>query len=104
MKLTLGKSFLLGALAGDVLAVIVGIISLLPFPFSHGLHIDLITIGFWLCPFYLLMFIPVVHSVGAAIAVSLVGNGVLYGCIAVLLRLVCNFLRVGVASQPGRFD
>jgi len=88
LKLTLGKSFLLGAAVGDLLAIIVGIILLLPFPFSHGLHIDLITIGAWLCPFYMLMFMTVVHSMGAVIAISFVGNAVLYGCIGMLIRLV----------------
>jgi hypothetical protein len=99
MKLTLKKTFLLGALIGDLLAIIVGVILLLPFPFSHGLHIKLVTLGFWLSPFYLLMFMTVVHSVGAVVAVSLIGNGVLYGCIAMLLRLVCKVFRVGEVSR-----
>jgi|HubBroStandDraft_6_1064221.scaffolds.fasta_scaffold195199_2 hypothetical protein len=101
MKLTIRKTFLLGAVVGDILAIVVGIILLLPFPFSHGLHLELITIGAWLCPFYMLMFMTVVHSMGAVIAISLVGNAVLYGGIAVLVRLVCLLLRIGVGSTDG---
>jgi hypothetical protein len=99
MKLTLRESFLLGAAVGDLLAIIVGVILLLPFPFSHSLHMKLVTLGFWLCPFYLLMFMTVVHSIGAVVAVSLVGNGVLYGCIAMLVRLICKLFRVGGVAR-----
>ena len=104
MRLTFRKSFLLGAAVGDLLAIVVGAILLLPFPFSHGLHIELVTVGFWLCPFYMLMFMTVVHSVGAVVAVSLVGNGVLYGCIAMLVRLVCKLFRPGGVARGSPQD
>ncbi len=99
MKLTFGKSFLVGAVVGDLMAIVVGIILLLPFPFSHGLHLDLITIGAWLCPFYMLMFMTVVHSMSAVIIICLVGNGVLYGSIAMLVRLVYKLFRVGGVAR-----
>jgi hypothetical protein len=93
VRRTLGSSFLLGAGAGALVAVIVGVILLLPFPFSHEAHIRLVTAGFWLCPFYLLMFMSVVHTAGAVVAVSLVGNAALYGIAAACVHSVWRLLR-----------
>ncbi len=101
MKLTVGRSFLFGAVLGEFFAIVVGVILLLPFPFSHGLHIDLITIGAWLCPFYMLMFMTVVHSIGAVVAISLIGNAILFGLIGVLVRLVCKLVQIGLARAGG---
>ena len=93
MKLTLRGAFLVGVLAGDVVAAISGVIWLLPFPFSHELHVELITVGAWLCPFYLLMFMSVVHGMAAVVAIAFAGNGLLYGSIAVFARLVYGLYR-----------
>ncbi len=103
MKLTIGRSFLLGAVLGEFFAIVVGVILLLPFPFSHALHIDLITIGAWLCPFYVLMFMTLVHSIGAVVAISLIGNAMLFGGIGVLVRFVCKLLQIVLARRvrPG---
>ena len=101
MKLTVGRSFLFGAVLGEFFAIVVGVILLLPFPFSHGLHIDLITIGAWLCPFYMLMFMTVVHSIGAVVAISLIGNAILFRLIGVLVRLVCKLVQIGLARAGG---
>jgi hypothetical protein len=91
MTLTIRRTFILGSMIGDLLAIGVGIVLLLPFPFSHGLHLRLITIGAWLCPFYVLMFMSVVHSISAVVMISLVGNAALYGGLAVLVRVVYRF-------------
>lgn len=103
MKLTVGRSFLFGAVLGEFFAIVVGVILLLPFPFSHGLHIDLVTVGFWLCPFYMLMFMSLVHSTGAVVAISLVGNAILCGGIGLLVRLVYKLVQMGLGwrNHPG---
>jgi hypothetical protein len=88
MKLTISRSFLLGAALGELLAAMVGVVLLLPFPFSHDLHIHLVTLGFWLCPFYMLMFMSVVQSMTAVVAIALVGNGLLYGGVGVFARFI----------------
>ena len=89
---------LAGAVVGDFVAAVFGIFLFFPFPFSHDLHLYLITIGFWVCPFYILMYMTLVHSIGAVVAIGFVGNALLYGGIAVLIRLVCKLFRVGGAA------
>ncbi|HXN63736.1 MAG TPA: hypothetical protein VN862_00270 [Candidatus Acidoferrales bacterium] len=100
--MTKRKSFLWGAVLGDFLALIVGIVLLLPFPFSHSLHVHLVTAGFWLCPFYVLMFMSLVHSTGAVVAISLVGNAILYGVIGALVRTVYKKSRRLLAREQIR--
>ena len=99
MKLTLRRSFLVGLCLGEFLAILVGVILLLPFPFSHDLHVELVTIGFWLCPFYLLIFMNLVHSLGAVVAISLVGNPILFGIVGAVLWLFWRLVRIGPSRQ-----
>lgn len=101
MKLTTGRAFVLGAAVGDFFAVAVGTILLLPFPFSHSWHIKLVTIGFWLCPFYVLMFMNFVHSMGAVVAISLAANAILFGGIGVLARLACKLVQLCRIERDG---
>lgn len=87
MQSTLSRSFLVGAAIGALIALLVGAIWLLPFPFSRESHIKLVTIGAWLCPFYMLMFMSIVHTMSAVIAISVLGNAIVYGSIAAVARL-----------------
>lgn len=98
---TVRRAFILGALTGELTAAVVGVLLLLPFPFSHSAHLSLVTIGFWFCPFYMLMFMSLVHSMGAVVAISFVGNGVVYGTIGVVVRYACRCLGFGNAGSFG---
>lgn len=86
------RAFVVGAVAGVFVAAFFapGFITTYWFT-SHWTTWPWAFIPIWLCPFYLSEYF--VRSIGVVISVAIIGNGALYGAVAVLSLLLYRSIR-----------
>jgi hypothetical protein len=93
------KAFSYGALAGSGLAILLLLLTWIR-PFSLALNGALEKATFWLCPFYVLMFMNIFRTNSEVILATILGNAILYGLLGVLLSLAFRLIRSNLRSVP----
>src|SRR5713226_7798456 len=96
--MSIKKAFLLGALSGVVLASFLLLaIWIRPFPVAVNSWLERATFRF--CPFYVLIFMNVLHAMWEVVVATIFGNAVLYGLLGVLLALTYKLIRWSTAGS-----
>jgi hypothetical protein len=93
------KAFSYGALAGVGLAILLMLLDWIrPFPPLMNAYLERATFRF--CPLFVMGFSSDFHTWSAVVAVTILGNAVLYGVFGVFLSLVYRAVRWGAQQVP----
>ena len=86
------RVFWVGALVGATIAALFMLLDWIrPFPVAANAWVDRTV--FKVCPFYALGFTNLIHSEVELIAISLIGNALLYGVAALIILLPYKIFR-----------